>query len=622
MYQEFFGLVSAPFDLNTDPKFLYLSPDHARARAYLDYAVYKGDSLVVITGEIGAGKSTLIHDLTRRIPENSNFLVMKHPHSDAVGFLQEVALEWGCKNPAGTKTELLNQIRAELAARFICGTRTTLIIDEAQTLSLEVLEELRMLADHEIHAEKPLSIVFVGQPCLRKTLAGRNMEQLRQRIRLSFHLPALDKHETKGYIERRLGVAGAGPYPIFWKETIPRIHKYTGGIPRLINVLADLSLTAAWMEGSKFVTADLVNEAIKELGWMPYSRRAHRMIALPGVDELEGRLTGATDRFGQRLVHLGREVKHQGKRQISGVMAGAARLWEITWVPFYRWLKNAERPGIRQTAANLRLALSAQLHKLVRYGRNSLAAVLLWMRKLSTGPGRFSAGMVQGMLIGFVGAMLISLAVPNANRTIQPGTAVGATELSAHSMSSSGTPSFLVSDPTTCADRPSWSTTSLLSASLLAPLHFLEPEFSTRGTDPLQWDLADKLVSATLASGPLTAQALPDEVDSSLQSLQPASWVLAQSPDSYVIQILAAKKREVVGRFLQGPITELEIAYYRRLRDNEEWYVLISGVYPSYQSAKQASLNLPAQALKAKPWIRRVTAVQKDILEAQQSSGG
>ncbi|MFK8030007.1 MAG: AAA family ATPase [Gammaproteobacteria bacterium] len=640
MYQEFFGLCATPFDLNTDPRFLYLSPKHARARAYLDYAVYKGDSLVVITGEIGIGKSTLIHDLTDRIDGNTEVIVMHHPHDDTVEFLQALLLSWGIDTPATSKPALLSQIRTELEVRFTWDTRTTLIVDEAQTLTREVLEELRLLADQEIDSQKPLGIVLIGQPCLNATLAGREMEQLRQRIRLSFHLSALSEEETKGYIERRLDTAGADGRTIFLDETLPRIYKYTGGVPRLINVLADLALTAAWMDRKNTVSSVQVNDAIKELGWLPYSRRMRYMPALslpmlPSIENWGGRLRLVSDRASQGVRSMANSVTSTSKRLVAGVIVDAVRAKEITWTPLNNWVQERAIPGTRNNITNSRLALQSKRKQIASTIKDASHKRVESLRVKSAEDDWFSPSTVRGITIGFAAAMVVSMfmmPIPNKTQPVllsdQSADSTVIDELPKASLQA------VVAVPavhraegvqsTLTEEQESTQATVNTMVSVKPPVETeaVELELDAQLKDKRSWELEHTRSASAewlqrAGSSPDSSEFGDMQSDAPWSGLQPEEWVMAQSPDTYIIQILAAKKREVVSRFLQGEIADLDMAYYRKNRNQEEWFVLVSGTYDSYNSAKQASLSLPEKARKAKPWIRSIADVQQDILKAK-----
>ena len=274
MYLEFFGLREQPFQLTPDPDFLYLSKAHARAKAYMDYTIWNRDSFVVITGEIGSGKTTIIQHLLSAIDENVIVAKIHQTQLNEIEFYQAILVEFGFKPFNASKVELIDMLNSFLIDQYTKGRQVVLIIDEAQNLTPRVLEEVRLMTGLETNKEKILNLILVGQPELKEVLDSPAMEQLAQRIRFRFHIKPFTAEETRQYIEHRLKVAGAPHQRIFPASTMPIIHRYSGGIPRLINSLCDTALISAYVENKKTVTLDLVEEAIEELQWMPYSERS------------------------------------------------------------------------------------------------------------------------------------------------------------------------------------------------------------------------------------------------------------------------------------------------------------------------------------------------------------
>jgi putative secretion ATPase (PEP-CTERM system associated) len=279
MYLEFFELNEHPFQLTPDPEFLYLGKGHARAKAYMDYTIWNRDSFVVITGEIGSGKTTLIRHLLSTLDENVIVAKLHQTQLNEIEFYQAVLVEFGFKPFSASKVELIDMLNTYLAEQYSQRRQVVLIIDEAQNLSPRVLEEVRLMTGLETHKEKILNLILVGQPELKELLDAPGMEQLNQRIRFRFHLKALTEEETKEYIDHRLAVAGNETPDLFPPATLPVIHRYTGGVPRLINTLCDTALISAFVEDQRDITVELVEDAIEELQWTPYSERAKRHIS-------------------------------------------------------------------------------------------------------------------------------------------------------------------------------------------------------------------------------------------------------------------------------------------------------------------------------------------------------
>lgn len=278
MYKEYFHLNESPFRLNTDTHYLYLSKGHAKAKAYLEYALLNDENLLVLTGEIGAGKSMLIQSVMDDLSDDTIAVKIHQTQLSDVEFLQMLLLEFGIKSFHAGKIELLNQLKEFLLSVYRDGKRVLLIVDEAQNLTKTVLEEIRFLADLEVESNKLLNVFLVGQPELNNILDQPGMEQLTQRIRLKFHLNALNEDDIKEYIIYRINKAGENHTVKITGEVIPLIYSYTGGRPRLINVLCDHALTCAFVDKKKSITKDILESAINELSWIPFGKSIEKTL--------------------------------------------------------------------------------------------------------------------------------------------------------------------------------------------------------------------------------------------------------------------------------------------------------------------------------------------------------
>ncbi len=277
MYTKYFGLKEFPFSLASDPRFLYLSPDHARVKAYIDYAINVQDSFVVFTGEIGAGKTTLVNDALVRNANNHYLVRIQATNLNADEFLQVLLLEFGIKPYHYTKVQMLQTLKDFLLTQFRKGKKVFLIIDEAQKLDKKTLESVRYLSDMEIGSFKPLGVILVGQPELNELIDRADMEHIRQRIRLRFHIKTLNGLEVGKYIRHRLTVAGMTKVDLFNDECIAMIQQYSHGCLRLINTLCDYSLMHCFVEKLEKVTPWVIQQAANELGWEPYEKQyAHK----------------------------------------------------------------------------------------------------------------------------------------------------------------------------------------------------------------------------------------------------------------------------------------------------------------------------------------------------------
>ena len=247
-YLEHFKLKEQPFRLTPDPDFVYWSKQHARAKAYMESTIWLADGFVVITGEIGSGKTTLLHSFLNELEDDVVYAVISQTQLTPTEFLQAVLTEFGFKPFDKEKVELLDMLNMFFIEQYSNGKKVVMIIDEAQNLSKKVLEEVRMLSGIETSKEKVLRIILAGQPELKDKLEAKSLEQLMQRVRLRFHIGPLDKRELREYVEHRLAVAGRDDNTLFTADVYETLHRYTGGVPRLINTLCDTALLCVFAD--------------------------------------------------------------------------------------------------------------------------------------------------------------------------------------------------------------------------------------------------------------------------------------------------------------------------------------------------------------------------------------
>jgi general secretion pathway protein A len=266
MYTDRFGLTRQPFQLTPDAHFWFDSRTHKKAMAYLGYGLAQGEGFIVITGEIGAGKSTLVAHLMANIDRarlNAISLVSTQVEGDDM--LRLVAQGLGLNTGAVEKARLLDAVEHQLEADLRAGKRTLLIVDEAQNLPVSALEELRMLSNFQIGGRALIQVVLLGQPEFRDKLAGAGLEQLRQRVIATHHLEAMGADEVSAYIRHRLTVADWQGRPDFDAAAFEAIHRHSGGIPRRVNQVAHRVLLAAAIEDSERVTAEAVEAVAAEM---------------------------------------------------------------------------------------------------------------------------------------------------------------------------------------------------------------------------------------------------------------------------------------------------------------------------------------------------------------------
>ena len=279
MYLKHFNLSERPFSITPDPRFLYMSVRHKEAFAHLLYGLGDGGGFVQLTGEVGTGKTTICRCLLEQVPEDVDLALLLNPKVTAIELIATVCDELGIEYPPGYSIKgLTDVLNLYLLGAYKRGRRTVLVIDEAQNLSVDVLEQVRLLTNLETATQKLLQIVLIGQPELRTLLASDGMRQLSQRITARYHLDPISREETEAYIKHRLQICG-NSREIFSQSAINKIHKLSGGIPRLINVLCDRAMLGAYVEGKTRVDQKVLKKAAGEV--LNEARPASRTMQMP-----------------------------------------------------------------------------------------------------------------------------------------------------------------------------------------------------------------------------------------------------------------------------------------------------------------------------------------------------
>jgi general secretion pathway protein A len=265
MYTEFYGLREKPFSLSPDPRFLFLSDSHREALAHLLYGIEQGEGFIAITGEVGTGKTTLCRTLLQRLEPGSEVAFLFNPQLSGLELLQAIDAEFGLETEGRSRRELMDQLNRFLLTKRQEGRRVLLLIDEAQNLDRDALEQVRLLSNLETDTAKLIQIILIGQPELDALLESPELRQLRQRISVRWRLRALSAGETRDYVRHRLRVAAGGQREVFTDLALREVHRRSGGVPRVINRLCDRALLLGYAEGAQEIGLGTLAEVQREL---------------------------------------------------------------------------------------------------------------------------------------------------------------------------------------------------------------------------------------------------------------------------------------------------------------------------------------------------------------------
>lgn len=271
MYTAFFNLKENPFNVTSDPNFLFMSKAHKEALSFLSYGIEQRKGFLEITGEIGAGKTTLCKALLNKLDKKVRTAFILNPDLSDLQMLQSIAEDFGVEVPAkATKLAIFRALNAFLIDQLYLGNNVVLIIDEAQNLKPALLEEIRLLSNLETEKEKLIQIALVGQPQLREKLKSPSLAQLRQRISVRYHILPLSADEVMDYILHRLKIAGSTGGVSFSPDAIEEIYKFSEGVPRLINMICDRSLLFGFVLGTRDITGEIVRKSVEEIRGVAY----------------------------------------------------------------------------------------------------------------------------------------------------------------------------------------------------------------------------------------------------------------------------------------------------------------------------------------------------------------
>ncbi len=281
MYLEYYGLIRAPFEMTPDPSFLYLGEAHQEGLATLLYGVRARKGFVMLSGEVGTGKTTLLHALLAQLDSSAASAFVFNPRLEPLDFFKLVFEEFGIGDPCTTKGDYLMALNRFLIQRLERDHPTLLIVDEAQNLSPEMLEEIRLLSNLETPRSKLIQIILVGQPELAELLERQELRQLRQRIVMRYNLRPFEAAETLNYVEERLRLAGYTGKGIFRRSALKEIHALSGGVPRLVNILCDGALLLGYSRDLPVLDARAIREVARDLRLLKGDQSADEAEGLP-----------------------------------------------------------------------------------------------------------------------------------------------------------------------------------------------------------------------------------------------------------------------------------------------------------------------------------------------------
>lgn len=388
MYTKFYGLKCKPFELLPDPRFLYVSKNHDLALTHLEYGITDNKGFIVLTGDVGTGKTTLINFFLSKITTDVNTAFIFNTNIDPTTFLEMVANDFRLQTPDTRRSTLYDGLYQFLLDEHIHGRRSVLIIDEAQNMPQETLEEVRMLSNFETEESYLLQIIIVGQPQLRQRLNDPELAQLTQRISVYYHLAPLEKSDISRYIKHRLKVSGY-PFPdlLFTSDAIEKIYEYTNGVPRLISSICDTALVYGYADEIKTIDANIIKQVIKNRGIEPgiqyeEERVSRNVKALPGKE-------GTIDSSARIGKHIYSEISDIQQR-LTSIEQRVGQLENIktqqTISKLIEWLKETQKENQRLRKAYNSLVKS----KLDNQGNSSISNKDSHHRDTEAGPRHLS----------------------------------------------------------------------------------------------------------------------------------------------------------------------------------------------------------------------------------------
>lgn len=362
MYTKFYGLKRKPFELLPDPRFLYVSKNHDLALTHLEYGITDNKGFIVLTGDVGTGKTMLINFFLSKVDADVNTALIFNTNLDPTTFLEMVVRDFGVKTPDTRRSTLYDSLYQFLLDEHIHGRRSVLIIDEVQNMPQETLEEVRMLSNFETEDSYLLQIVMAGQPQLRQRLNDPELAQLTQRVSVHYHLSPLNKSEVTRYIEHRLKVTGyTSSDSLFTGSAIEKIYEYTNGVPRLISSICDTALVYGYSDEIKTIDAKIIEKVIRDRGLDPGIRSEDKKTCIndktcPGA----GESVDLTDRIGKRIYSEISDIR----QRLAGIEQRVYQLENVksqqTISKLIEWLKETQKKNRKLEEAYNSLSLKSK----------------------------------------------------------------------------------------------------------------------------------------------------------------------------------------------------------------------------------------------------------------------
>jgi type II secretory pathway predicted ATPase ExeA len=626
MYEHFYHLKEKPFALSPDPGFLFLSEQHKGTLTHLEYGVANQAEFTVITGDIGTGKTTLIRHLLDQLDDIVTVGLITNTHrsfGDALGW---ILLAFGLEHTGKNKTDLYQTLVDFLFNEYACNRRTVLVVDEAQNLETQTLEELRMLSTLNTDKDLVLQIILVGQPQLRDMLRQPGMAQLLQRIASYSHLEPLDELTTQAYIRHRLSVAGGDP-ELFEPDACRALYRYSGGVPRLINLLCDIALVYGFGVHSPRITAALIIEVARDKqagGILPLHEQAPE-VASPEHSP------------GQHFM----QAYDEAKATESGTDSVPNEDVSSTAPPIAQMLEPTARPAKNGTIFTdnshdeVRMRRQLELEEVEsRHEIYSKKMAWFWVVAAVVFMGIFWLSWLQ---IGKIVASALPintgswraepetaaiLAGQSGKRTVKPEltentSEFGASPIAIDTITQESAPEAeQVKAGSLYATLATESSAEADSPATGQPLQALESEpVAARNTLADSVSPGDKPIGIAASSPPPEPSEEP--VTLTAASTMEASftpyqeWIEAQDPNQFTIHMVSTRSRENAQAYIRQYGLEDHGAYYVGEKAGVFWYSVIYGVYPSLSAARKMVKSFPHEIQAGNPWIRNIRDIQK-----------